>query len=610
METRHSQSRVEAAATQAEQAEPQTCPSKAKELPAEPMVETGRGQYDTSAKTPEEDPPLPAPCQPPTSEPGCDEKGVPAQAKEPSHLEPAKTIQQQAVTQHLQATMETPHSQPRVEAAATPTEQAEPQTCPAEAKQPKPAAPAPLADQATMETSHSQPRVEAAATPTKQAEPQTCSATAKEPPAEPIQQQAVGKHLQAIMETRHSQSRIEAAATPAEQAERQTCASSKSSSTSSIQLIGFKAAPRLHKRIRVKEEPCEGTPKRHKAKWLQFALLPTPQLSKKQPKGKKRQLEATRDVKSEHVKQEPDPPSSHKRLRPFYASEGHLALDELRMEHQAKQRRLEPTSTNQNTGVASSKPSPAPLAEASSSRHSLQPRSECTTTTVARQLAATKMKACDLEAEVTCMCLSQTSWNRFQRLQHNILLRSYHLRHLPCNFHVIVQTADGSRGMLVGTIRIDSSDKITQHREIVYADDKQFWGDKLRAGDNVFKWRVSSVNTLEAPCEVKFTSSKHKNRHFSCKLASLLSGTQIAVPKPSLFSTGDYFLSLLSDRRYKKLEQTARALDGCTLKIGTACSGSDVAVLAVKGMLESINKEFGVARLCFILKIVYIYRFV
>ena len=200
--------------------------------------------------------------------------------------------------------------------------------------------------------------------------------------------------------------------------------------------------------------------------------------------------------------------------------------------------------------------------------------------------------------EVKCLILSES---RFQELQQNgggFLLRSYGLSKLPMTFHIVVSVEKGNNYAYTGSIEVGQSDVVSKRKDLselgLSTPDFQFWLRKLQQESNVFAWHIGRVDPI-TPRLVKFTSQKFRNRHFSCSLELLSSGSvNVQVPEPSLHSTGAYFLKLLPSKAYKMLHQNAHALDGYALRVGTGCSGSDVGIVALKKLLDTINQEFGV----------------
>ena len=105
-------------------------------------------------------------------------------------------------------------------------------------------------------------------------------------------------------------------------------------------------------------------------------------------------------------------------------------------------------------------------------------------------------------------------------------------------------------------------------------------------------WKISDLVVNQPPGFVRVTTQKFRNRHFYMDPAALDSG-ELAVPKRcSLYSTADFFIRSLTSSDYTQLKETAMSLNGCRVRVGTTCSGSDIGIIALKSLLRAINKEF------------------
>ena len=66
------------------------------------------------------------------------------------------------------------------------------------------------------------------------------------------------------------------------------------------------------------------------------------------------------------------------------------------------------------------------------------------------------------------------------------------------------------------------------------------------------------------------------------------------LPGLDLKETALYFLHLLSEEDLARLEKTMKILDGCEIKVGTACSGTDITVSVTKATFAALSEYFGV----------------
>ena len=102
------------------------------------------------------------------------------------------------------------------------------------------------------------------------------------------------------------------------------------------------------------------------------------------------------------------------------------------------------------------------------------------------------------------------------------------------------------------------------------------------------------MHELDEPITIRFASTKYRNRHFLCPRKQLFGIADLPIPEPSLFSTSEFFINLLSVKHQQRLREVALALDGRTIRLGTTCSGSDICSVAMESMIKQINLVFDV----------------
>ena len=202
----------------------------------------------------------------------------------------------------------------------------------------------------------------------------------------------------------------------------------------------------------------------------------------------------------------------------------------------------------------------------------------------------------DKDGEVMCLMLAETAWQGAQQNETFPILKAYDLRAVPAKLHVLVSSKIGFS--FVGTVEVVESRRVRRASHITDPTDKKCWIGRLREGKPVYQWDLAHACALDTPRNIKFASTKWRNRHFWCQQKQLLDGVDVNVPAPSLHQTAGFFMQLLDQNRYAKLQNTAFMLNGYTLRLGTACSGTDICVTAVRSLLAAMNAEFQ-APLCF-----------
>ena len=209
----------------------------------------------------------------------------------------------------------------------------------------------------------------------------------------------------------------------------------------------------------------------------------------------------------------------------------------------------------------------------------------------------------DSNPDVFCLMLPESTVKRLKTSSDPYILKAYRLRmELPVRFHVVTADASGNCNscVYVGSVLVDSCQHVAKRKYLrQYTHDKsecEMWTSKMQDGHSIYAWHVAGFEAVE-PHHVKFLGGKHRNRHFRSSKEQLLSGVNVPLPEPSLYSTAEFFLKLLPEQQYQQLRQTATALDGHDVRIGAACSGSDVVVTALKGLMEAISHHCGAPRL-------------
>ena len=208
------------------------------------------------------------------------------------------------------------------------------------------------------------------------------------------------------------------------------------------------------------------------------------------------------------------------------------------------------------------------------------------------------------DTKVQCIMLPESTWEKMKQNSGGYFLRGYALRQVPQKLFVLVNVGDGTSCHYVGQINVCKSVELNRVYHVkqyeTNASEAKFWIEKIKAEKLVFAWKINKVKALKAPTAVRFTAARFRNRHFTCFKSQLNQGIMgLTMPRPSLFSTPAWFINLLPTENYKHLQEVAAELDGTELRVGTACSGIDVCVDAIRGLIEGINHEFGVAWLQF-----------
>ena len=164
-----------------------------------------------------------------------------------------------------------------------------------------------------------------------------------------------------------------------------------------------------------------------------------------------------------------------------------------------------------------------------------------------------------------------------------------------------VHIAQGNTNAIVGTAAVHSQKKIENFAELrrmtcfkdASREVRDVWRKRLLdENKRLFAWIISGVEKFSEPR--KLQGRVHHKRH-KVDLCRLVSFSDVQIPKMDLKETAMYFINLLSQEDLQRLETTMKHLDNCELKIGTACSGTDIAVSVTKQTISALASHFGVS---------------
>ena len=198
----------------------------------------------------------------------------------------------------------------------------------------------------------------------------------------------------------------------------------------------------------------------------------------------------------------------------------------------------------------------------------------------------------DDESKVPCLMLRENLLGTL--CQHHLIVQSYRLKQLPMEIHVIISTNDSSSTSYIGNCNVTECHQVKYMHQLPkdYEQSSQ-WKDRLRKNEGVYIWMVDELHKLQEPIKLRLTYQKFRNRHFCMPRTALFDSLRVDAPQElSLFHTSWFFLHMLSSSDRERLRSTAENLNGCTLKVGTTCSGTDISVTALKSIIKMMNSEF------------------
>lgn len=196
---------------------------------------------------------------------------------------------------------------------------------------------------------------------------------------------------------------------------------------------------------------------------------------------------------------------------------------------------------------------------------------------------------------VKCIMIREGQLNTMK--QHCVYAQTYNFKldsKKPNLLTVILSQNNGSSSVIVGNVQLQECTQITKILDIpTCLDQLDYWKNRLRDGLPVYIWRLSNLEFLNDPYPVRLTCQKFRNRHFTMDSKSLELGQPSMAPEAmSLFYTSHFFINLLSRKDCNKLKDVAQALNGCVIRVGTTCSGSDIGITAIRSVLKALNHAF------------------
>jgi hypothetical protein len=118
----------------------------------------------------------------------------------------------------------------------------------------------------------------------------------------------------------------------------------------------------------------------------------------------------------------------------------------------------------------------------------------------------------------------------------------------------------------------------------------ELWKKRLiKEKKSLYLWEMIGVKRFEKPMKIR-----GKLYFKSCKipLSRLVSQDDLIIPSPNLKETAMYFMNLLSAEDQQRLKETMDHLDTCVVKVGSTCSGTDIAVSVIKATIAAFAEHF------------------
>ena len=121
---------------------------------------------------------------------------------------------------------------------------------------------------------------------------------------------------------------------------------------------------------------------------------------------------------------------------------------------------------------------------------------------------------------------------------------------------------------------------------------KQAWRRRVVQDKKpIFRWVFADFLKYELPLQV----NSFRGKTMWTTMGQLQPHVATDLPSPDLQQTCEYFVQRLSKTKKTLLRTRLAALDGCTVSIGSTCSGTDICVSIMQCTMAALNKMFNVA---------------
>ena len=108
----------------------------------------------------------------------------------------------------------------------------------------------------------------------------------------------------------------------------------------------------------------------------------------------------------------------------------------------------------------------------------------------------------------------------------------------------------------------------------------------------LYAWTLSMVERFAVPMSISMSEKNKRSKTFVLQSHQLKSFVERSPPDMSYDSTCEWFVNSLSPDDFQKLSDTVLHLHGCRLKVGTTCSGTDIAIPVLKGTMSYLSRRF------------------
>ena len=184
---------------------------------------------------------------------------------------------------------------------------------------------------------------------------------------------------------------------------------------------------------------------------------------------------------------------------------------------------------------------------------------------------------------VTAIVLSETEWNDILHQKTSAIVRPFQTQHTL--LYALLKKLDGY--YWAGILTLQGCKEETQGQIL---SETCYTKNQLRSMKQFFLWRFNDIQCLHEASRTRLIRSTFCNRTFNIPLCHLHAPV-VPPAKLDLRDTCWYFVDLCEERFRSSLLQQITKLDGHSIRVGTACSGSDICVTTLIQSLEYLNQR-------------------
>lgn len=159
----------------------------------------------------------------------------------------------------------------------------------------------------------------------------------------------------------------------------------------------------------------------------------------------------------------------------------------------------------------------------------------------------------------------------------------------------------GMESVVLGKALVEDQHRVSSFAELrklrcfkdATPDLRTLWKNRvLHEEKQLYVWRIVGIELFDKPL---YLHGCRFPKHCRIDLKKLKPAVDVELPGLDLQETALYFLNRLGEQDLQRLQDTMQHLDNCVIRVGTACSGTDIAVSVLKSTMAAFSKHFNVS---------------